>query len=220
MPARTIAIGDIHGCLVALETLLDAVAPEPDDVVITLGDYIDRGPDSRGVIDRLIQLGDECRVISLLGNHEEMLLKGLDAPGLLRVWLELGGQETVESYGGWDDLVPERHRAFLDCCRTLYESGTHIFVHANYLPDRPMVGLSREILLWTFLDPATARPHVSGKTVVVGHTSQPSGEILDLGFVTCIDTDCVNGGWLTALEVTTGRGWQTNEAGTLRGRRE
>ena len=71
---RLIAIGDIHGCLTALDTLLDAIAPTSSDIIVTLGDYVDRGPDSRGVIDRLIELGRQTRLIGLLGNHEEMML--------------------------------------------------------------------------------------------------------------------------------------------------
>ena len=73
---RTIAIGDIHGCAIALAKLIEAVAPQPDDTVVPLGDYVDRGIDSRGVIDQLISLAGRCRVVPILGNHEEMLLGG------------------------------------------------------------------------------------------------------------------------------------------------
>lgn len=73
MAGRTIAVGDIHGCSRALDTLLDAIRPGSTDTVITLGDYIDRGPDTRGVIDRLIRLAGECTLIPLIGNHEAML---------------------------------------------------------------------------------------------------------------------------------------------------
>src|ERR671921_455665 len=73
MPGRTIAVGDIHGC----SSALDAIRPRNDDVVVTLGDYINRGPDSRGVIDRLIDLGRRCRLVPLLGNHDQMLFEAL-----------------------------------------------------------------------------------------------------------------------------------------------
>ena len=75
MPTRTIAIGDIHGCSAALDALLDAIRPRPEDTIVTLGDYINRGPDTRGVLDRLIDLGRRCRLVPLLGNHEQMLLE-------------------------------------------------------------------------------------------------------------------------------------------------
>ena len=71
----TIAIGDIHGCSAALDALLDAIRPRPEDTIVTLGDYINRGPDSRGVLDRLIDLGRRCRLVPLLGNHDQMLLE-------------------------------------------------------------------------------------------------------------------------------------------------
>ena len=74
---RTIAIGDIHGCSAALDALLEAIRPRPEDCIVTLGDYINRGPDSRGVIERLIELKDRCRLVPLLGNHEEMLFEAL-----------------------------------------------------------------------------------------------------------------------------------------------
>src|SRR5262249_57711237 len=77
MTGRTIAIGDIHGCPDALAALIDAVAPGRDDTIVTLGDYIDRGPNSRGVLDRLLRLAGQCRLVPLLRNHEEALLDAL-----------------------------------------------------------------------------------------------------------------------------------------------
>ena len=74
MRSRTIAIGDIHGCSVALDALLEAIRPRPADYVVTLGDYINRGPDSRGVIERLIELENQCRLVPLLGNHDQTKL--------------------------------------------------------------------------------------------------------------------------------------------------
>ena len=75
MTAHTIAIGDIHGCSAALDALLDAIRPHPEDVIVTLGDSINRGPDSRGVVERLMDLGRRYRLVPLLGNHEQMLLE-------------------------------------------------------------------------------------------------------------------------------------------------
>ena len=79
---RLLAIGDIHGCSRAFDTLLDAVAPKPDDQIITLGDYVDRGPDSRGVLDRLVALHDTGRLIALRGNHDVMMLEARKGRGL------------------------------------------------------------------------------------------------------------------------------------------
>ena len=90
---RTLAIGDIHGCLTALDALLARVAPRPEDRLITLGDYVDRGPDSRGVLERLIPLFDHGRLVPLRGNHDEMMVDA-HRGGDPRLWLACGGQET------------------------------------------------------------------------------------------------------------------------------
>ena len=86
-----LAIGDIHGCSAALDALIGALAPAPDDVIITLGDYINRGPDSRRVLDRLIDLGRRCRLLPLLGNHEEMPFEALAGSYRLDYFLGIGG---------------------------------------------------------------------------------------------------------------------------------
>jgi serine/threonine protein phosphatase 1 len=218
MPHRIIAIGDIHGCSAALDALLSAIGPGSTDVIVTLGDYINRGPDSRGVLDRLIKLSDQCRLIPLLGNHEQMLLEarsGLHAT----TWLGMGGIATLDSYGPGRDLslIPDEHFEFLDGCLDYHETEGHIFVHANYHDQRPMDQQPALMLRWESLRDTIPDPHHSGKVVIAGHTPQKGGEILDLGHLKCIDTACYGGGWLTALDVATGRVWQANRHGKLRG---
>lgn len=205
MAARIIAIGDIHGCSIALSALIKAIHPEPEDTLITLGDYINRGPDSPGVLNQLIALSQQCKLVPLMGNHEEILLSAL------KFSLESGGIGDES-----EAAMPVNHLAFLRNCRNFYETGSHIFVHANYLPHLPLEQQPKRYLRWEFLDTLHAQPHFSGKTVIVGHTAQDSGEILDLGFIKCIDTNCFGGGWLTALEPTTGQVWQANVRGQLR----
>src|SRR4051812_16383710 len=216
-PARTIAIGDIHGCSAALNALVAAIRPRPEDTIITLGDYINRGPDSRGVLDRLIDLGWRCRLVPLLGNHDQMLLEarsGLHPTS----WLGMGGIATLDSYGPGRDLalIPEEHFEFLEGGLDYHETDKHIFVHANHDPDLMMDQQPVVMLRWESLREMTPGPHESGKTVIVGHTSQKNGEILDLGYLKCIDTYCYGGGWLTALEVTTGQHWQADRHGRMR----
>jgi serine/threonine protein phosphatase 1 len=226
MAGRTIAIGDIHGCSAALAALLDAIGPGPDDMLVTLGDHIDLGPDSRGVLEQLIALAGRCRLVPLLGNHEEMLVDALGATSALRRWLTCGGVATLRSYGwarggsrrplaAW---IPEQHRKFLAGCRPYYETDTHLFIHAGFLPELPMDQQPGEALRWRVTDARTATRHHSGKVAVVGHTVQRTGEVLDLGFLVCIDTNCARGGWLTALDTDTGRVWQADRAGRLRTR--
>lgn len=217
---RVIAIGDIHGCSRALRALINAIDPVHDDVIVTLGDYIDWGPDSRGVIGQLIGLSGRCQLVPLLGNHEEMLLAALESGSELRSWLGFGGEETLNSYEyqGRSDMIPPDHVRFIKGCRDYHETATHIFVHANYDDRLPMERVGGTKLRWEFVDRADVRPHFSGKTVVVGHTPQVDGEVLDLGFLLCIDTDCSRGGWLTALDTTTGEVIQANEAVEVRRR--
>lgn len=238
MRPRTIAIGDVHGCATALEALLAAIRPRPDDVIVTLGDYVNRGPDSRGVLDRLLALEQQCRLVPILGNHDEMfrgLLEQVDAgqrpsmpsagrwPPLLS-WLGMGGDATLESYGArpgsivGEDLtrIPPGHLDFLRRCRDTYETDAHIFVHAQYDPDMTMGEQPTEVLRWESLRNITPGPHVSGKRAIVGHTSQKSGEILNLGHLVCIDTFCYGGGWLTALDVDTNEFWQVDRRGVPR----
>src|SRR5262245_34037801 len=124
MPGRTIAIGDIHGCRDALAGLIEAIQPGRDDTVVVLGDAIDRGPDSPGVLDLLIAVGERCRLVPLLGNHEAMLTDALRDVAALRRWLGLGGAGTLRSYG-WApgggprplaSWIPEAHRDYLARC--------------------------------------------------------------------------------------------------------
>jgi serine/threonine protein phosphatase 1 len=229
MGSRTIAIGDIHGCSRALDTLIGAIEPQNDDVIVTLGDCVNRGPDSRGVLDRLIALDSECKLIPLLGNHDEMLVQLLidvkvGRPHALSNWLRMGGNATLASYGAppgrisWADLarIPAEHAAFFDRCRAYHETETYIFVHANYDPALAINEQPFELLRWESLRDVIPEQHCSGKIVIAGHTSQKNGEILDLGYLVCIDTYCYGGGWLTALDVDTREVWQTNSQGELR----
>src|SRR5215213_8913544 len=141
---RVLAIGDIHGCLTALDTLLGFVRPGPDDQLVFLGDYIDRGPDSKGVLDRLVELKKSGPIVCLRGNHEIMMLGARQGRDDYRFWLACGGLEAMESYAGPDgvaalDDIPEAHWSFVrHGCVDWYETESHIFVHANLHPDKAL----------------------------------------------------------------------------------
>lgn len=217
MPGRLIALGDIHGCLRPLETLLSTINPSRDDTLVFLGDYVDRGPDSRGVLDRLIPLPDQCQAVFLLGNHDEMMLKSRLDPHLLARWLEMGGAAALESYHVTHPMeLPADHVAFLERCQSLFEIDTYFFVHALYEPALPLSRQPERALRWDSFRDHRVGPHDSEKTAIVGHTSQKSGEILDVGYLVCIDTYCYGGGWLTALDLTSRRVWQSDPEGRLR----
>lgn len=215
---RTIAISDIHGCLAALETVLQGLQPRSDDTIVTLGDYVDRGPDSRGAIDRLIALQAQCRLIPLLGNHDDMFLEICGGRlYLMDEWLRYGGDATVASYGGRvPDGVPPAHLEFLRACRLYYETDRHLFVHGNYWAAMPLGQQDSRVLLWESLKTRLPGPHCSGKIAVVGHTAQKDGQIFDLGYLKCIDTCCYGSGWLTAMDVESGQLWQADKQGRPR----
>jgi serine/threonine protein phosphatase 1 len=215
---RTIAVGDIHGCLAAVRALLEAIGPRANDTIITLGDYVDRGPDSRGVLDELIALRSRCRLIPLLGNHDEMFLEICSGQTeLFDEWLPFGGNATVASYGGRvPEGVPDEHLEFLRACPSYHESQRHLFVHASYVAHLPLAEQPVEVLHWESLKFRQPGPHCSGKTAIVGHTAQKDGEILDLGYLKCIDTCCYGEGWLTVLDVDSGRLWQADRHGRMR----
>jgi serine/threonine protein phosphatase 1 len=219
---RILAIGDIHGCLTALDALLALVAPQPDDLLITLGDYADRGPDSRGVIDRLIELRAKHRLVALRGNHDVMMLDARDGEDD-RMWLTCGGRETMASYGARIrgklyglDTIPEAHWKFLEELVDWYETDNHFYVHGNVEPDLPFAEQSPFVLHWEKLG-GEAVNHCSGKTMICGHTKQYSGRPLDLGTTICIDTGAYDArGWLTCLDVERRCYWQANQAGETR----
>ncbi len=216
--ARIIAIGDIHGYSQPLAALLNAVRPQPDDTIATLGDYVDRGPDSKGVFEMLLALERLCRLGPILGNHDEMLLDiAHGRTEFFENWLSYGGTTTLASYGcALPSQIPPAHLAFFFFFRDYYASERHFFVHGNYWPGLPLAEHRALELRWESLRQRTPGPHMSGKIAVVGHTAQKDGEILDLGYLKCIDTWCYGGGWLTALEVQTGTVWQADQEGRLR----
>jgi serine/threonine protein phosphatase 1 len=219
---RTLVIGDVHGCSKALAALLAAVAPAPRDRLVTLGDYVDRGPDSRGVLELLLPLHASGRLVALRGNHEQMMLGARRGGDSLRMWLLCGGLETLASYGVTEisldalDEIPESHWAFIeDDCVPYHETAGHFFVHANAYPDLGLDEQPDYMLLWEKLDGAC--DHISGKVMVCGHTPQRSRVPLDLGTTVCIDTGVYDfDGWLTCLDVGTDRYWQANERGEVR----
>lgn len=219
-PGRLLAVGDVHGCARALDVLLAAVNPHGADRVVALGDYVDRGPDSKGVLDRLIGLHRTGLLIALRGNHELMMLRARDGWESARFWMNFGGAETLDSYdppgrAALLDDVPELHWLFLEeTCRNYYESDTHLFVHANADPLKPLAEQSEQELQWTGF--ANRGPHCSGKVLVCGHSEQTTGWPVNLGHAVCIDTFAYGGGWLTCLDVATGDFWQANDYGQRR----
>lgn len=219
MSGRVIAIGDVHGCVAALRSVIEAIQPQPEDTIIQLGDCVDRGPQSCQVIDYLLELRERCHFFPILGNHEELMLNYLDGIPQPDDWIEVGGNTTVESYrdkNGKLQPVPAKHIDFIRTWGDCFETDSHFFVHGAYEPSTPLAHQHWQTMRWHSLKHGVPDVHVSGKTAIVGHTSQKSGKILDLGHIVCIDTFCWGGGWLTALDVTTGAIWQSDRDGKLK----
>ena len=128
---RTLAIGDIHGSYTALTTLLERVRPRPNDRLVFLGDYIDRGPGSRQVIDTLLELRKSCSPVFIRGNHEVMFLQSRIDPDQSNLWQSYGGLETLHSYGAqyrddWVSLIPNAHWEFFEQTIRYLETDSHM----------------------------------------------------------------------------------------------
>jgi serine/threonine protein phosphatase 1 len=209
----TYAIGDIHGCLVPLKTLMRKINPQPGDTLVFLGDYCDRGPDTYGVIEYLIGLRSSLPaigigVVFLRGNHEAMWLEALGPnPNSLSLWISNGGDITIRPYLEKGLPCPtEEHLHFLHQTQMFYETDTHFFVHAGLSPDLTIEQNKDyhhrdEIMLWS----RGGGSDKWDKMVVVGHT--PNRKVIRKQNKICIDTGCVfphlGMGTLTAYNTTT-----------------
>jgi serine/threonine protein phosphatase 1 len=204
------AIGDIHGSLRKLRDLLTLCERHADGRAVSfifLGDYIDRGPDSRGVIEALIKLQSERpgRVIALKGNHEAVAVEVVDGESDPELWLREGGTATLRNYR-IDDArdLPHEHVAWLRALPLCYDDGERFFVHAGIDPDKPLGAQSDHDLIWIrepFL--SDARDH--GRLIVHGHTPVGDGLPDFRGNRLNLDTGAVFGRALTAAAFETAR---------------
>jgi serine/threonine protein phosphatase 1 len=205
---RAFVIGDIHGCAEETDRLLDALAPSSADTVVFLGDYIDRGPASKAVIDRLLRLrheGPHC--VFLKGNHEDMFLAFLGRSGLYGdAFLFNGGEATLRSYelamrSGQlaAQLLPPDHVEFLLSLEMHYQHGEFFCVHAGLDPRRPLEEQAVEDMLW-IREEFISNPHPFPFTVLFGHTPQRE-VVLDLPYKVGLDTGLVYWNQLSCLEL-------------------
>lgn len=212
---RTIAIGDIHGCALELEALIRKLNLKSGDRIVFLGDYIDRGPDSKRVVDVILDLASRFEVIALKGNHEAMFIDFLETPDSPGAGLFIlnGGSSTLASYsqgqagenagrnaGSFE--IPKEHIDFFSNLRLWYETETHFFVHAG-VPLRSLASISvedQEALLWS-RQPFLSTERRWEKVIVHGHTPVDAPEIKANRIN--LDTGCVYDGFLTALDFST-----------------
>lgn len=210
------AISDIHGCYKELLELLHKLTITPETLIIFMGDYVDRGPQSKEVIDLIISLREQCCVVTLKGNHEDMMYEALvnNSDRDVKMWMTNGGYQTLLSYGDIETVLadirelPETLKKHLNFIKTLelyYETDTHIFVHASPGLNTPIDEQPEEHLIWRRPqsgDEEFGYNHSSGKTIVSGHTAQSAGVprfLSDKNIL--IDTGCFFTGVLTAFDV-------------------
>lgn len=213
------AIGDIHGELAKLDALIERLDLAPDDRLVFLGDYVDRGPDAHGVVERLIEIGEAYPSTFLIGNHESMFLDFLGWTGPRYfggdAFLMNGGDRTLASYGYFDREdpsktfeLPPKHRRFFERLSPCHVEGDYLFVHAGLGAKALESGdlhyalrFARiEDLLWnrTTID----LPHKLGVTIVYGHTPRADFEVRwNEPFSIGIDTGAAYGGPLTAIRL-------------------
>ncbi len=217
----TIAIGDIHGCLEPLQRLVDQLPP--DEPLVFLGDYIDRGPHSAGVAAYLIALGKRRPCRFLMGNHELLMMTATVETEAISQWLYNGGNTTLISYGTnqrqWAGSGQRRdflgaHHAFYKGLELYHEDDDTIYVHAGIdVGISDMRAQDPEVLLWIRDKFFRQADQWHGKQVVFGHTPTRSmglsgKAIFQNGRFFGIDTGCVYGGYLTAMDSRSHQLWQ------------
>jgi serine/threonine protein phosphatase 1 len=201
------AIGDIHGNLSHLEQLMEEIKPAltpHKDTLVFLGDYIDRGPDPKGVVDYILQLcKDFPQVVCLKGNHEAMFLDWVVNEKNYELFLYNGGGATIKSYSQEGEFkLPQEHLDFFTSLLLYYETERYIFVHAGLREGIPLEEQDPHDLVW-IRDEFILSPHDFGKVVVFGHT--PLQRVYNTPNKIGIDTGAVYGGKLTCLELPSQR---------------
>ncbi len=197
------AVGDIHGSLDKLQRLIARCVEHADGrpmTLVFLGDYIDRGPQSSGVVGFLIDLQSQLgeRVVALMGNHEAMALAVIDGTSPARLWFAQGGAATLESYGvARPSELPREHVDWMRSLRLSYDDGRRFFVHAGVNPDQPLDAQEAYDMLW-IREPFLSYGRDYGRLIVHGHTPVTSGAPDLRSNRLNLDTGAVFGGPLTA----------------------
>lgn len=190
-----IGIGDIHGLDDRIDILLKRLPAE--GTLVFLGDYIDRGPSSNAVIERLMRLEQQRPCIFLRGNHEAMALDALANGGDARkTWLRNGGEEALRSYPAG---IPAEHRAFMERTLPYFCTDQYIFVHAGLLPEQQPEATEPQDILWWVREPFLKSDYDWGRLVIHGHTPTFSDRPEIRPNRINLDTGAVYGGPLTAL---------------------
>ncbi len=216
---RNIAISDIHGCLLTFKALLhDKLNLTKKDTLYLLGDYIDRGPNSKGVIDYVWTLQDAGYTVHCLrGNHEQMLLQVRDNPSLFNWWSRNGGNKALQSFDLWKsyEKIPKRYWDFIENLPYYFELDQYLLVHAGFNFNRENPFVDTESMLWIrrwYLDfDKDKQASIDNKIIIHGHTPTPKDTIYAMFYslgsfpVLNIDAGCFVYGDLCAFDMTNGQ---------------
>ena len=177
----TYVIPDIHGrCDLLSNALVDITARSHGEpgIIVTIGDYVDKGPESKQVIDLLLSgVAEGWNLIALKGNHDFMMVEALRDPSKMPLWIEKGGDTALASYGGDPAAVPPSHIAWLDRLRLTYVDAHRLYVHAGVDPQVPLDRQSETTLLWKRY-PKGFPDGFGNLHVVHGHDNHPEGPLL------------------------------------------
>ncbi len=213
---KIICIGDVHGEIHKLKNLFEKLSFTRNDTIVFLGDYIDRGEDSKAVIDFVLSLKDKCNLVTLKGNHEMFAMDSLKftegrlgLAHMFRSWMKNGGISCLRSYNkyglkedNFGEVIQqmfEIHGDFFNDLKLTYETDNHIFVHGHLAHEQDVEDQEEWQCIWGRYN--DIHPHKSGKTVVCGHTIQRDGVTND-GFRICIDTGSfLPDGYITAMVI-------------------
>jgi len=231
---RAYAVGDVHGRLDLLEQLLEMIEadavkrPERKTYIVFLGDFIDRGPASAGVVEKLRTYSPSfAKPIFIAGNHEEVFLRVLGGEDrILRDWLNFGGAECVQSYGidpeklgrlepaaaikRLREAMPKAHVEFLESLADTFRFGSYLFVHAGIRPGIELMHQDQFDLRW-IREPFLSDEEEHGMIVVHGHTIVPDVE--ERANRICIDTGAYRTGVLTAIGLEEAERWYLSATG-------
>ena len=177
----TYVIPDIHGRYDLLSDALTDISARSGGeagAIVTIGDYVDKGPDSKAVIDRLLRgVADGWRFVALKGNHDAMMVQALRDPAKMPSWMAKGGDAALASYGGDPAAVPQTHIAWLDQLRLMHVDAHRVYVHAGVDPETPLDRQSEATLLWKRY-PKGFAGGFGNLHVVHGHDNFPDGPLL------------------------------------------
>jgi serine/threonine protein phosphatase 1 len=208
------AIGDIHGCHNALVTLFNNIPKNQSDTFVFLGDYVNKGPNSKKSIQFLIDFSKKYDSIFLRGNHDIMMMEARHSLKKHKEWINQGGDATLGSFGvlkdrNWSGKIDASVWNFLEATKKYHQIEKYLFVHAGLEPETTIENQRNENLYWKKYQ--TPKKYSNENIVICGHTSRRNGEIANFGHTICIDTFASGGQWLTGLNISSGEYYQSNQ---------